>query len=292
LTTETTEKITKVGYFGEPGSHTENAAKSGFSFYKNMGDFKGEFLPFPTIEDLLESLMQNKIDKAVVPIENSIEGLVTFSADALLIGNGIVIEREVVWRICHCVIGVGDIKKIETIISIPQALSQCKKGIKKLNISIKKESSESTSAAVRLVAEKNDPRIAAIGSRQAWEIYKEINHGLKILVENIQDMEKNQTRFFIMGHKNKTRTGKDKTSIIFGTKNESGSLIDALLIFKALGINMTHISSRPLKTELGEYLFFVEIEGSIEDENIRVALKRVEKITVFFKNLGSYPRAE
>ncbi len=287
-----TTKVLKIGYFGEPGSNAENAARGHFGFYEKSDELKVEYFSFATVEDILEALIQHEIDEAVVPIENSTEGLVTFSADALINGNGINVVGEIETRIRHNLIGVETIKEIEEIVSIPQALSQCRKNIKKLKPFVKISSSDSTSAAVRKVAENNDPKLAAIGPVSAFEIYKSQNSRLKILAENIQDIEKNQTRFLILGREDKKPTGNDRTSIVFGVEDKPGSLFHVLAILYANDVNMDHLSSRPLKTELGEYLFWVDIGGHKEDKDNRQALEKIANKTTFLKILGSYPKAE
>lgn len=287
-----TTKVLKIGYFGEQGSNSENAAKGHFGFDEKPGELKVEYFSFATVEDILEALIQHEIDEAVVPIENSTEGLVTFSADALINGNGIKVVGEVKTRIRHHLIGISTIKEIEEIVSIPQALSQCRKNIKKLSSSIKISSSDSTSAAVRKVAENNDAKLAAIGPVSAFKIYKSQNSRLKILAENIQDIEKNQTRFLILGREDKKPTGNDRTSIVFGVEDKPGALFHVLAILYANDVNMDHLSSRPLKTELEEYLFWVDIGGHKEDKDICQALEKIAKRTTFLKILGSYPKAE
>lgn len=286
------KKVLRIGYYGEPGSNAENAARGYYGFYDKPYEFKVTYLSFATVEDIIEALSQYEIDEAVVPIENSTEGLVTFSADALINGNGIRVIGEVKTRIRHNLIGIGTVGEIEKIVSISQALSQCRKNIKKLGPSIKIASSDSTSAAVREVAENNDPKFAAIGPVSAFEIYKSQNGRLKILMENIQDIEKNQTRFLILGQEYKKQTGNDRTSIIFGVEDKPGALNHVLDIFEANEVNMDHLSSRPRKTELGEYLFWVDIGGHKEDKDIRQALEKIAKKTTFLKILGSYPKAE
>lgn len=289
------KEILNIGYFGEPGSYTEQAARAFFGVGEGHGVFRGKYLSFLTISDLLDPLAEKRIEKAVLPIENSTEGMVASSIDALINSRGIVIEDEVILRIEHNLIGVGPIHEVRKVISHPQALAQCVKYIERLpyidGLSVEKEASGSTSAAVKQVAKVNNPKLAAIGSMSAFEIYKLENDKLKILAANIQDAEKNQTRFLILGHENKTRTGKDKTSIIFSVENKPGSLVDVLQVFKVLGINMTQIVSRPSKKKLGEYLFWVDIDGHKDEKTIQVALEQIAKITTFLKILGSYPKS-
>lgn len=293
ITKEKETKVLKVGFFGKSGSNTENGARGHFGSQKIKGVFKIVYLSFATIPDMLRALRENEIEKAVVPIENSSQGVVDFSIDALINGNGIVIENEFISRIRHNLIGVGTIDEIEVVTSIPQALSQCGENIKKLGHSIKIVSSDSTSAAVMEVAEKNDSKIAAIGPMSAFEIYRYKNNRLSVLAENIQDSKNNRTRFLILGHKSRCMSGNDKTSLVFGTVNKPGSLSRVLSILDMFHINMTHLVERPSEEKkLGEYVFWVDIDGHIENERVRMALELIAEITTALKILGSYPKAE
>lgn len=281
----------KVGFFGESGSFSESAARGHFGLYEPKS--KVEFLSFPNTEDLLEVLVRQKIDKAVFPIENSIEGIVTSTADVLIGNSKIVIEGEVNLLIRHNIIGVGLISEIEEVISHPQALAQCRKSIRRIGASLKTRVSSSTSAAVKEVAEGDNPKIAAIGSFFAFEIYQPQNSKLKILAESMQDIKNNRTRFLIMGHENKPRTGNDKTSIIvLPDKNIPGALHQILGEFADRDIDLTKIESRPTKKVLGEYLFYIDCKGHKDDRIIRDALTAVKKKSRKMKMLGSYPRAE
>lgn len=288
-----TTKILKVGFFGESGSYSENAAR-GFFEQKAINGLKIDYVSCATITRLLEALTKKQIDKAVLPIENSIEGIVTLSIDEIMNGNEIKIEDEVIVKIRHCLIGIGSIEEVIKITSHPQALAQCSKFIENLHLPLGNGlmATISTSAAVKEVAKKNDPKIAAIGSVSALSIYRRDNWRLEILAENIQDERTNETRFFVLGYENKPATGKDKTSIIFGTKNEAGKLFDVLEVLKVFDINMTQISSRPTKKKLGEYLFWADIDGHEDEENTKDAFKLIRGKTTFLKVLGSYPKAE
>ncbi|MFH1048583.1 MAG: prephenate dehydratase [Patescibacteria group bacterium] len=290
-----TKETIKIGFFGEPGSNTEQAARGFFSTKEEYGLFNLEYLPFVAIPDLLEALRKKVIGKAVLPIENSIEGVVTSSIDELINGNGIKIEDELIVRIRHHLIGVGPLTQVIKIISHPQALAQCNRYISSLHLPLKADriiASFSTSAAVREVAEKNDPKIAAIGSTLAFSIYKGANWRLKIIAGNIQDSEENKTRFFILGHESKMKTGKDKTSIIFGTEDKPGALKRVLDVFELFDINIAQLSSRPSKKKLGEYLFWVDFVGHRDIKRIHEALELIAEKTTALKVLGSYPKAE
>lgn len=267
------ERVT-VGYLGPVGSFSEEVA------IKVEAD---EHIAFPTISKLLKAFWNGEVDRIVLPVENSIEGIVVPAIDSLIGGNGnkFVIKREIRLPIEQNLIGIGEISEIKTVISHPQALAQCSNLMEELGV--KTESSSSTSAAAELVSERESHSIAAIGTKRAAKIYD-----LKIIRGNIQDSDNNVTRFLVLGHNANVQTGTDKTSVIFELNNEPGALLRVLEVFDALDINMTNIVSRPSKTKLGKYMFWVDIEGHSEDKKVNVALEQIKTRTVFMKVLGSY----
>lgn len=274
-----TKEYSRVGYLGPEGSFSEEAAR------KVSAD---GYVPFPTIPKLLKAFWNREVDKVVIPIENSIEGTVVPAIDSLINGNGnsFVIEREIKLPIKQNLIGIGhELSKIKTVISHPQALAQCANFTEELGV--KTEGSSSTSAAVKQVAEEQDSNFAAIGTERAAIIY-----GLRIIRRDIQDSDNNITRFLVLGHEINVQTGTDKTSIMFETNNRPGALLRVLEVFDALDINMTNIVSRPSKIELGEYIFWVDIDGHQLDEKVNVALKQIERRTNFLKIFGSYLKTE
>jgi prephenate dehydratase len=194
------------------------------------------------------------------------------------------IESEIVLNIKQNLLGSGKLSDVKMVYSRSEALNQCRKFLEKHHLQT--QAMDSTSAAVRFVAEKarDNFKLAAIGTKRAAEIYK-----LPIIAKNIGDNENNKTRFIVLGRKMSKITGKDKTSLIFGTRNKPGTLLRALEVFDALIINMTTIHSRPSKTKLGEYIFFIDIEGHQEDPRIKIALDILKNKVSFLKILGSYP---
>ena len=274
-----TKRYIKVGYLGPEGSFSEEAA---------VNVSADEYVPFSTIQKLLKAFWNGEIDKAVIPIENSIEGTVVPAIDSLINGNGnsFVIEREIKLSIKQNLIGIGyEPSKIKTVISHPQALAQCANFIEE--IGAETEGSSSTSAAVKRVAEKQDDNFFAIGTKRAAEIY-----GLRVIKESIQDSDNNVTRFLVLGYDINIQTINDKTSIIFEVNNRPGALLRVLEVFDALDINMTNVVSRPSKTELGKYIFWVDIEGHQLNKKVNVAIEQIKGRTNFLKIFGSYPKAE
>lgn len=311
--TRNTNGPLKIGYFGKPGSNTETAAGKVFGkrekciiktriYSPNHGVkfpheeiyIGQEYLPYETVEEIMEALEKNEIIKAVIPAENIAGGAVMASLIALVsstsLGSeyGIGIEGETILPIKHRLIGVGPLSKVKTIFSHPQALQQCRRYLK--NIGIKTKDFASTSAAVKKVAEKCDTDFAAIGSDEAYEIYKQTNPNLIILEKNIQDLENNKTRFIILGREKCHRMENVKTSIVFGLENKKGSLARVLEVVD--DINISQIVSMPALTELWEYIFLVDLEKHKDSRDLKFALEKIAERTTFLKVLGSYLKAE
>jgi len=309
-------KVLKIGYFGKQGSNTETAARKAFGkqekyvigarvyssnhgvWFPHREVYMGqEYLPYETVEEVLEALKNGEIIKAVIPAENIIGGSVMASLIALVKSemlrtseteeDQIGIEGEIILPIKHRLIGVGPLSEIKTIFSHPQALQQCRRYLK--NIKIETKDTASTSAAVKKVAENDDTDFAAIGSDEAYEIYKQMNSNLIILDYNIQDLENNKTRFIILGREKCHRLENVKTSIVFGLENKKGSLVRVLEVFD--DINMSQIVSMPALTELGEYIFLVDLEEHKDSKDLKFALNKIAKRTTFLNILGSYLKA-
>jgi prephenate dehydratase len=265
-----------IGTLGPEGSFSEKAVKQ----WNNKAGLRY----YDDILDTVDALIRNEVDYAIVPIENSLEGSVTLTLD-LLMEQRLKIIGEVIVRIKHCLLSKGKIHDVKIIMSHPQALSQCRRYIKDNFKSIEVRSALSTSQAAKLASESKD--IAAIASTESAQMY-----GLDILAENIQDVNENFTRFIVIGKATPHATGDDKTSIIvYLEKNRPGALYEILGEFANRGIDLTKIESRPTKKVLGDYLFYIDMRGHIEDRIIKDTLDRVKGNVGMFKILGSYPAA-
>ncbi len=266
-----------IGTLGPEGSFSEKAAKQ----WNN----KAELQYYDDIFDTVDALLRNEVDYSIVPIENSIEGSITLTLD-LLMEQKLIITGEVIVQIEHCLLSIGKRDEIKVIMSIPQALSQCKKYIKKNFKNIEVRSTLSTSQAAKLASESK--HIAAIASRESAMIY-----GLEILDENIQDMNENFTRFIVIGKAVPPPTGNDQASLsVYLEKNRPGALYEILGEFANKGIDLTKIESRPTKKVLGDYLFYIDLKGHIEDRIIKDAIGKVKGKVGMLKILGSYPAAK
>ncbi|OGB88514.1 hypothetical protein A3J44_01230 [candidate division WOR-1 bacterium RIFCSPHIGHO2_02_FULL_45_12] len=277
----------KIGFLGPEGTFSEEASK----LYVKKLEGKAELVPYAAIHDLLYAADRKKVDEAIVPIENSIEGTIGVVTDMLARDVDLVIRQEIVLPIFHYLIARKGtrLSEITEIISHPQALDQCKDYLKKHFPRAKLHLAYSTSNAVRQVATSSRIKgqvFAAVGTQAAARLYD-----LKVLAAKINAKE-NQTRFVVLAKKDHKRTGRDKTSIAFSiNRDRPGGLHDILAVFAVRNINLTKIESRPSKKALGDYYFFVDLEGHRGDAVVARALKEIKGKTAFFKILGSYPKA-
>lgn len=268
-----------IGYLGPKGTFSHEAVE----VYSQKGAH--DLIEFSSIQEVLNAVKNGTVDEAIVPIENSLEGAVNVTLDVLAKEDGLFIVSELIIPIhLHLIARKGTtINEVKAIISHPQPLGQSRNYLNKVFPDIVQIEESSTSKAAKRVSESED-KCAAIASKSAAQV-----HGLEILESNIQDFENNRTRFVIISKCLKSKTGMDKTSIVFSTENKPGSLYRILDIFSLWDINMTRIESRPAKNKLGQYIFFIDIDGHIEDQDVYDALTMVKRKTSFYKFLGSYP---
>lgn len=266
----------KMYYLGPKGSYSEVCANK----IKQILKEELELIPVSTINKIVE-ITQNEDSCAVLPIENSIEGIVRPTIDSLL-ASGLKIQAQTEIEINHCLFSNGNKNDIKNIISHPQALAQCSKYIlDNFDKEIKLISASSTSAAAHELV-KLDEKHATICS---FNIGNEL--GLRLIEKNIQDNKDNKTRFVLVSKKDVNLGVKTRSSIVFNTKNESGALLEVLEIFKKHFLNLVYIESRPSKKVFGEYNFFVDIDKDVE--KLDIVVKEVKDKCNFYKFLGSYP---
>ncbi|HPD01490.1 MAG TPA: prephenate dehydratase, partial [Acetivibrio sp.] len=266
----------KTGFLGPKGTFSQEAM---IVYTKGNSEYSG--VDYSTMTDLITAVSKGEIDEAVVPIENSLEGAVSTTMDMLATEPDIKIKAEVIIPISqNLLIKKGTrIENIKYILSHPQAVGQCRKYIDSNFPGAVIKYLYSTAEAAKEVAE-GMADMAAVGSKAAAAVYD-----LEILRESIQDNNNNLTRFIVISKKEAHKSIKNKTSIVFSTENKPGSLYRILDIFSLWDINMTRIESRPAKNKLGRYIFFVDIEGHAEDEDVRDALTMVKRKTSFYKFL-------
>ena len=269
----------KIGFLGPRGTFSQQAAE------KYVLNKQAQLIPYSNIAEMLVAADKCEIQEAVVPIENSIEGPVNVTLDMLAWDVDLYIQKEIIIPIEHHLMVSGETKNISLILSHPQAIGQCRNFINKNFPNIPIEYTYSTAQAAQLVAENKDKSgWAAIAAKKAAEEFN-----LHILYESIQDYDGNVTRFIVLSRNpNPCEKSGSKTSIIFSTENKPGSLYRILQILNLWDINMTKIESRPVKNSLGSYIFFVDIEGSVQEPDIKDALTMIKRKTSFYKLLGSY----
>jgi prephenate dehydratase len=264
-----------IGLLGPEGTYSEKAAIK--------LDTSAQLKYFNDLEEVIESVITGEVDYGILPIENSLEGSIGITMDALLEYN-INIIGEVIVPIRHCLLSKGRMEDITVVLSHPQALAQCHKFIRANFKDIKVQTTGSTSHAAQ--AASGSTEMAAIASRESAETY-----GLNILADDIQDYRENYTRFVVLGKHIPDRTGNDKTSIIIHLlRDRPGALHDLLGEFVKYDINLTKIESRPSKMGLGDYLFYIDMEGHQRDENIKNGLEGINKLVDQVKIIGSYPK--
>ncbi len=269
----------KIGYLGPEGTFSQQAV---LLYQKNIK--KGELVQYSNIYGALEAVIKGEIEECVVPFENSIEGTVTSTIDLLIFTPELYIKGEMIVPVLEDFLVRQDYagEPITKILSHPQALSQCAGFLRKHFPNASLHPTNSTAEAAKMVAQSTEP-IASLSPRQSARVY-----GLKALFEGVQDDEQNKTRFIVVSKKKPKQKAKGyKTSIVFSTENKPGDLYRILDIIAIWDLNMTKIESRPMKHQLGTYVFFVDLETEAE-EDLEGALKMVARKTTYFKFLGSY----
>lgn len=271
----------KIGYLGPPGTFAEEALLSVLKFDERA------LVPYPTVPDIIQAVEKGKVPRGIVPIENSIEGSINVTLDVMAFESNVLIEKEIIVPVRHNLIAHNGVKisDIKGIVSQPHATAQCRLYLAKNFPDVPIIAANSTAEAVKRVAE-GDRSYAAIGTILAAKLY-----GLSVLAADIEDYKDNQTRFVIVGKDKVPRTGHDKTSIICMIhEDRPGSLLQILQEFAYRYINLTKIESRPAKKALGEYIFFIDMEGHIDDPVVADAINCLKCKIKDVKFLGSYPR--
>ena len=271
------EQRLQVAFLGPIGTFTEEAA------YKHFGH-SIRTLSVNSIDDVFREVESDNADYGVVPIENSTQGIVNSTLDMFLESN-LNIVGEVELRVHqHLLSNVDELNEIKVLYSHQQSLAQCKKWLETNLPSVKRVPVRSNAdAAHRVVNEKNS---AAIASETAAEEYK-----IKIQKKNIEDSPDNTTRFLIIGKQEVKPTGDDKTTLLISAPNKPGALYNLLQPLAKNNVSMTRIESRPSHCINWEYVFFLDLEGHLENETIKKSVEELNSEADLLKVLGSYPRA-
>ncbi|MFO0908419.1 MAG: prephenate dehydratase [Isosphaeraceae bacterium] len=248
-----------------------------------------EHVPVGSIAAVFEEVNRRHVQFGIVPLENSTDGRIADTLDMFVRLPGLKIRAEVRLRVHHCLLGRCEWGQVQRVYSKAQALSQCRHWIGKNLPQARQIDVVSTAAAAEHAS--REEYAAAVASRAAAEAYN-----LNILAPNIEDQPHNVTRFAVIGEQSEQRTGRDKTTLMLRLPNESGSLAKAIVAFEKNGVNMTWIESFPSHNGALDrnptYLFFIDVEGHVEDEPVKRSLEALRKRCERLDILGSYPRGE
>jgi prephenate dehydratase len=274
----------RIAYLGPAGTFTEDALGEALP----AADY--EPLRTSTIHDAVLAVERGEAERALVPIENSIEGSVRPTLDTLAFEAGavaIVGEHDYRVRVHLIARGGTRVEGVEAILSHPQPLAQCASFLRKTFPAIELRSVSSTAAAVRMVSESGRPW-AALGARAAAELY-----GCEVMLEGVEDSDDNVTRFVWIAPEGTAPEGEGpwKTPLVFSEvgADHPGALVECLSEFSDRGINLTRIESRPLRQGLGRYMFFCDLEGKETDPDVSAAIAALRTKAASVRILGSYP---
>jgi prephenate dehydratase/chorismate mutase len=263
-----------VAFQGEHGAYGEVAARRLIP--------SAAYIPCLEFIDVFRGVEESQFDLGVVPVENSLEGAVTQVND-LLTTTDLKVIGEAKVTVKHCLLATEDTdhREIRLVYSHPQALAQCRGFLMRNKLEARPY--YDTAGAAKMLARENPRAAAAIASGLCAELYD-----LEIIKEGIEDGPANNTRFLLLSKK-PAANGGGKTSIIFATPHEAGRLFAVLRLFAEANINLTRIASMPLRSDPENYCFFLDFEGSEQEEKVADVLAQMEKLTISMKRLGSYP---
>ena len=270
--------VKRLAFFGPAGTYTEEAAL--------LYDAGADLQAFPTIAAVGLAVSSEITDEGVVPIENNLEGSVTFTLDLLIRESGLSIFKEVVLPINHCLMTAPGtrVADIQVVYSHPQSLAQCREFLERCFPNAQQMASLSNSAAVTDMKDSKVPA-AAIGPMRAAELY-----GAEVIGRRIQDVANNATRFAVLARQDHPPTGDDKTSICISFEQDApGVLYTSLGEFATRNINLVKIESRPTKQSLEEYIFLIDCTGHRQDPLVGEAIEALGRSVSMLKILGSYP---
>jgi len=275
------EQQIKVAFLGPEGTFSQEASN------KHFGQAVVT-VPVGSIGQVFKEVENGTVDYGVVPIENSTEGVISYTLDVFM-NSPLKISGEVKLRIHQNLMTHPDLqnnswKNVERIYSHQQSLAQCREWLDNNLPNAERIPVSSNTEAARMVLE--DDQSAAIAGVLAAKTY-----GLNIVEPNIEDSKDNTTRFLVIGKQDVSPSGVDKTTLMISAKNRAGALYHLLAPLAANGLDMTRIESRPSRNANWEYYFFMDINGHIQDDKVAKALEELQKEAELVRVLGSYPKA-
>ena len=272
------ERPLKIAYLGPRATFTHMAGMQQFGL-------AAQYVPAENIKDVFSEVERGRADYGVVPIENTTSGAVNYTLD-MFIDSDLKIAAEIMLEVSqHLMNKSGNIKDIKKIYTISPAAAQCRQWLEKNLPGVPVLDASSTAAAAEMAVD--DLAAGAIASEMAAVLY-----GLQIAGKKIEDNASNITRFLVIAPKSPGKTGRDKTSIMFSIKDKVGALYSMLAPFAESGINLNRLDARPSGRKVWDYVFFLDMEGHIEDEKVARAIESLRKDSMFLKVLGSYPRSQ
>jgi chorismate mutase/prephenate dehydratase len=271
-----------VAYQGEPGSYSHIAARKYFATRSASMEFVGH----SSFEEALRAAERGDAGYAFLPIENTTAGSINQTYDVLRQTELRIVGEEIL-QVRHCLLGLegSEVAELGRVLSHPQGLVQCSRYLQSLR-SVEKVASEDTAAAAQIVRADGDPRQAAIASEEAAELY-----GLVVLERGIADQDENWTRFVVISGLQIEADPiiPSKTSLVFTTRHHQGALAHCLQLLAEHGVNLTKLESRPVPRRPWEYMFYVDLEGSILSEATSLAVAELRRECPYLRVLGSYP---
>ena len=269
----------KVGFQGKHGTFSDVAVDE---YFVNREIEKVSFSNFLSI---IKAVENEEIDYALIPVENTTTGIISRTYD-FFFDHDIYATGEHNIRIIENLIGVkgAKLEDLKEVYSHPEVLGQCQNFLNE-HKNIKPIAYQDTAASVEYIKKMNDKSKGALASLKSAEYYN-----MEVLLEDVQTSKTNTTRFFCITHKKETVVNADKISTMFILKHEAGSLYNILKIFAEKNINLLKLESRPIPDKNFEYLFYLDFDGNIEDENVKEVFKKVEDYCISYKILGCYRR--
>lgn len=269
--------MTRIAFQGEPGAYSEAAAL--------LFDPACEPVPCRSFEEVFAAVAGGDVARGILPIENSIGGTIHRNYD-LLLEHDLPIVGEVELRVIHSLIAYPGttIDRLRQIYSHPQALAQCELFLRSLP-GVEVVATYDTAGSAKLIRDGGLRNTGAVASARAARLFD-----LAVLKEGIQDFADNITRFLIVAREPLAAAAAHKTTMVFALPNEPGSLFRALSVFALRGLDLTKLESRPIRGRPWEYLFYVDIAASAEDERLRRALGHLAEFATMVRTLGSYPK--
>lgn len=275
--TRSLEERLRVAFLGPAGTFGHQAARTHFGACV-------DFVPASSHTQVFRAVERGEVDYGVVPVENTTQGIVTETFDALA-ETQVAIGAETLLPVTqHLLSRSGRLEDVGSVISHPQALGQCRRWLDEHLRGVPQQGCSSTALAAQSAAE--DPSLAAIGSEVAAEIY-----GLQTIASGVQDEVGNVTRFLVIGGDSPPPSGDDLTLVIYTARAESGSLHQLLEPFAKAGVNLSAIQSRPIPGRPWEYLFYLDVDGHPDDPKVAGVLAETREIAASCRVLGAFPRA-